>query len=348
MGVVMKQPKRNSLRHLAVFVTLLWLLLIVQVVSAQTKVKIVDPGAVGSVAFLLPLAHKQGVFAKHGIESHLIFSRGGPALTAILKGGDVQFAYIGAPAALRDISQGADFKILASLSTGRTSNHLVVKHTVHKPEDLRGKRFGVLGIGTGTWINTALALEHLGLDSKRDDIRFLEVGNLTLMAQALEAGKIDAAVLSPAQSSSLKAKGFSVLLDLYAANVYGPQNALAVSRSYLKQNPDVVEKVVAAMVESAAFGLAPKNKFIVLETIMNVFNVTDAATAEEGHKQFSLTVNHKPYPSLERLRDIQRIMIPHYPRVRQLRVEELIEDRFVRKLDDSGFIDRLYSTYGIK
>jgi ABC-type amino acid transport substrate-binding protein len=43
---------------------------------------------------------------------------------------------------------------------------------------------------------------------------------LTLIAQALEAGKIDAAVLSPAQSSSLKAKGFSVLLDLYAANVY--------------------------------------------------------------------------------------------------------------------------------
>jgi hypothetical protein len=110
----------------------------------------------------------------------------------------------------------------------------------------------------------------------------------------------------------------------------------------------VVEKVVAAMVESAAFGLAPKNKFIVLETIMNVFNVTDSAGAEEGHKQFSLTVNHKPYPSLERLRDIQRIMIPHYPRVRQLRVEELIEDRFVRKLDDSGFIDRLYSTYGVK
>jgi len=41
-------------------------------------------------------------------------------------------------------------------------------------------------------------------------------------------------------------------------------------------------------------------------------------------------------------------MTPHYPRVGQLRVEDLIDDRFVRKLDESGFIDRLYESYGVK
>ena len=41
--------------------------------------------------------------------------------------------------------------------------------------------------------------------------------------QALEAGSIDAAVLPVAQSRQLKAKGFSVLLELYPANMAFPQ-----------------------------------------------------------------------------------------------------------------------------
>jgi len=38
----------------------------------------------------------------------------------------------------------------------------------------------------------------------------------------------------------------------------------------------------------------------------------------------------------------------HNPKVAKVRVEELIEDRLIRKLDESGFIDRLYSAYGVK
>jgi hypothetical protein len=41
-------------------------------------------------------------------------------------------------------------------------------------------------------------------------------------------------------------------------------------------------------------------------------------------------------------------MALHEPKVLDLRVEDLIEDRFVRKLDETGVIDRLYSTDGVK
>ena len=32
----------------------------------------------------------------------------------------------------------------------------------------------------------------------------------------------------------------------------------------------------------------------------------------------------------------------------QLKVEDLIDDRFVRRLDENGFIDKLYASYGVK
>jgi len=341
----MKQTKKNSVSHLAVFVALLWLLASAEVASAQIKVNIVHPGAVGAAAVPLPIAHEQGLFAKHGIETKLVFRPG--AGTARLTEED-PFGYIGAPFALQQAMRGTKLKILASVTTGRLSNHLVARPDIRKPEELRGKRFGVLGLGTGIWINTVLALEHLGLDPKRDNISILEVGNLPQMAQALEAGRIDAAVLSPAQSSQLKQKDFTVLLDLYQANLYGPQNAVAVTESYLRQYPDVVEKVVAAMVESLAFSLSPKNKSTVLKTIMKEFNISEPAAAEEGFQQFFHTVNRKPYPTVDRLKNMQRVMALHDPEMLKLKVEDVIEDRFVRKLDESGVIDRLYSTYEVK
>jgi hypothetical protein len=33
------------------------------------------------------------------------------------------------------------------------------------------------------------------------------------------------------------------------------------------------------------------------------------------------------------------------PKIATLKPEELVDSRFVRKLDENGFIDRLYSTY---
>ena len=117
---------------------------------------------------------------------------------------------------------------------------------------------------------------------------------------------------------------------------------------YLQQSPDVVEKVVAALIESIAFGVSPTNKPTVLNTIMRTFKVTDTAAAEETYQGFLRVAVRKPYPSLDRLRNMQRIMARHDPKVLNVRVEDLVDDRLVRKLDESGAIDRLYSSYGVK
>jgi len=44
-------------------------------------------------------------------------------------------------------------------------------------------------------MSAILGLERFGLDVNRDDIRFLVIGDATLLTQGLEDGRIDAAVV---------------------------------------------------------------------------------------------------------------------------------------------------------
>ena len=62
-------------------------------------------------------------------------------------------------------------------------------------------------------------------------------------------------------------------------------------------------------------------------------------------KEQLLTLQRKPYPSPEGLRNAQRLMALQNPKIAALKIEELIDSRFVRKLDETGFIDGLYDIH---
>jgi ABC-type nitrate/sulfonate/bicarbonate transport system substrate-binding protein len=188
-----------------------------------------------------------------------------------------------------------------------------------------------------------LALERLGLEPKRDNITFLPIGDPVTMAHALETGRIDAVVLDPVLSRGLMNKGFSILLDLFEAKVSFPGLGLGVTRAYLEQNDSTVERIVTALTESLAFIQVPANKPIVLKSMMKNLRMTDRVATENGYQDQVLTLNRKPYPSLEGLRNAQRLMALQNPKIATVKIEGLIDSRFVRMLDENGFIDRLYS-----
>lgn len=55
----------------------------------------------------------------------------------------------------------------------------------------------------------------------------------------------------------------------------------------------------------------------------------------------------KPHPSLEG-RNVQRLMLSSNPCGGEIKLEEIVDRTFVRKLDDSGFIDRAFAAAGVK
>ena len=310
--------------------------------SAPIRVNI-GAASVSSSALSLWVAQEQGIFAKHGVEAQLVLIRGGSTLVASLLTGEIQMAFTSGVSVLGVAAQGVDVMMLTSISN-RVSWKLIASPQIKRAQDLRGKRFGVQSIVGSTWMYAMLGLEQLGLEPKRDNITFLPIGDPVVIAQALEAGRIDAAVLDPTLSRRLTAKGFSQLVDLAKTNATFPGLGLGVTRSYLEEQPATIEKVVTALTESLVFVQRPTNKSVVLKILMKHLRISDPNIADDGYQDHLLTLNRKPYPSLDGLRNAQRLMAQQNPKVAAMSVEQLIEARFIRKLDESGFIDRLYAS----
>jgi NitT/TauT family transport system substrate-binding protein len=311
--------------------------------TAAAPVKVnVGAASVSSSMLSVWLAQEQGVFAKHGIDAQLILIRGGSTLVASLLTGEIHIAFTSGVSVLGAAAQGVDMKMLTSISN-RVSWKLIANPQIKKADDLRGKRFGVQSIVGSTWMYAMLALEELGLEPKRDKMTFLPIGDPVTIGHALEAGRIDAAVLDPPLSRRLTSKGFSQLIDLAKTNASFPGLGVGVTRGYLERQAATLEKVVTALTESLAFVQLPANKPAVLKILMRHLRIDNPAVAEEGYQDHLLTLNRKPYPTLDGLRSAQRLMAQQNPKIAALQIENLVDARFVRKLDESGFIDRLYS-----
>jgi ABC-type nitrate/sulfonate/bicarbonate transport system substrate-binding protein len=291
------------------------------------------------------IAEEQGILSKYGIDSEQVFIRGAPTLVAGLASGDIHVASTGGTAMLAAIAAGHDLKILAAFST-RNTYDLVARPNIKRAEDLRGKRFGVTSIGGTVWMGALLWLEHFGLDVQRDQIQFQVIGDQTIQMQAMETGIIDAAVLDGVFSRRLKQKGFSIIGEYSDLKQLYISQALVVQQKFLQQRPDTVENLLKAEIEAIAFSLAPKNKPTIIKTFMRRLKI-DATSAEEGYADLQRAIDRKPDPSPEGLRTVQRLMKIRSPKVGEIKVEDVVDNRIIRKLDESGFIDRAYAAQGM-
>lgn len=307
---------------------------------APTKLRI-SQSAVNARSAVLWIAQGQGIFAKYGVEVETIYLRSSNLQMAALATGDVQIASSGGAPVLSAVSGGQDLKIVASPSN-RLAYDVVVRPEIREAKDLRGKRFGVTNIGGTTWMAAVLALEYLGLDPARDQVRINAIGNQTVLAQAIEAGNIDATLLDPFLSRRMKQKGLPVLVELQRARIPFVNTSVIVGGSYLRDHFDVVENVIKSLLEAQAFITSPAHRNVVIQTMMRHMKLNDTAILDEGYQDLLVGFEKKPYGSVDALRNIQRIMGSLNPRVSRIKVDEIIDNRIVRKLDDSGFIDGLY------
>ena len=314
--------------------------------AAAPRKIVVAYAAMNARVAALWVARERGFFIKNGFDADPLFVRGAPTLVAAMTSGEIDVGYTGGTAVVGAVASGADFKILSALNN-RITYELVVKPSIKTPQDLKGKRFGIQAIGGTVWMGGLLGLEHLGLDPDRDKISVIAVGDQVVMAQALASGTIDAAVLDGVLARPLNAKGFPTLVDLSKANLPLLSNAVVVRDPYLHKNPELLEGVLKAIIEGAAFALSPTQKPATLKVLQKYLRISEKE-AEEGYKDMVVGYDRKPYASAAGVNNIVRFMKARNPTVEKVKAAELIDDRLLKKLDQSGFIDETYAKYGVK
>jgi ABC-type nitrate/sulfonate/bicarbonate transport system substrate-binding protein len=312
---------------------------------------IITHASMSTSSIPLWVAQRQNFFGKYGVKSKVVWVRGNPAQIATLASGDTQIAYGGATTALAAAVGGKELKMIASLSS-RENLDLVARPGINSAKDLRGKRFGIQSIGGGVWKTATVWLEHFGMDEKRDNIQMIVIGDVTILSQALETGRIDATVVPGFLSRRLAEKGFVVLGRCEQTRLSSVGMTVLVENPYLQQNSETLQNVLKALVEGMVFITAARNKPAVLDTISRQFKLTDPAAAEGAYQDVFTLVRleeyRKPYVSMEGLKILQRLMKSQNPRIGDIRTENLVDSSVLKKIDDSGFFERLYAEYGIK
>jgi NitT/TauT family transport system substrate-binding protein len=259
---------------------------------------------------------------------------------------EIEVGYTGGTAVIGSVASGSDLKVLSAL-TNRVTYDLVTRPGIKSAEDLRGKKFGVQSIGGTVWMGAILALEHLGLDPERDKIAIIAAGDQTVLAQAVATGTIDATVLDGVQSRPLHARGFPILAELDKAKLPILSSSIVAREPYIQKNPQIVENVMRAVIEGAAFCLSPREKPNTLKILQKYLRISEK-DAEEGYKDMVTGLDHKPYANPAGVTNVVRLMKRTNPKVESVKPENLIDDHILKKLDQSGFIDEVMTKYGVK
>ena len=289
------------------------------------------------------VAKDKKIFDKYGLDVQLIFVMGGALVTQMLAAGEIQIA-ANAPAALLGLVAGGE-KIAMFIGISNTSPFtLISQPSIKAAADLKGKRLGTARFGGSSHVSALIALDHLRLDLKRDNIVLLQTGLDPERMAALEQKGLDAAMLQRLATKTMLAKGYTQLLNLNQAKIPYQNTVLASRRDYMASNAKSFEGFTRAVVEGYAFVFNKENKQAVKEVIAKNLRLPNADAAEDFYLEAQEELDRKPYPTLEGTRTVIKFVAEQNPKVASVKAEEIIDLSWLKKLDDEGFFKKVYGT----
>jgi NitT/TauT family transport system substrate-binding protein len=249
-------------------------LLLLLALFLPSKAAAVDPIKIAypSTSFTtLPIvaAMKHGHFLKEDIRAELIFMRPNISVTALVTG-QVDFATVHG-SIVRAAARGLPVKGLIVMAD-RPAYFLVTKPGVKSIAALKGKTVGISSLGGSVHLMTKELVAQNGLDPDKD-VAMIVTGDHNTSIQALQAGTVDAVVVSvPWQTVTSKA-GFQKLA-YFGDAVRMPMAGLGAADESIKKHPQLIKRAVKATLRGIDFLREPKNKTEVLSLMADWFKIS--------------------------------------------------------------------------
>ena len=214
---------------------------------------------------------------------------------------------------------------------------------IRRPEDLRGKVIGIGRFGAAADWGLRLILRKLGLDENRD-VQIIQAGGggpATRLA-AMQAKKFDATVLDPPQTVQARRLGFRTLADGAELGIPFLQGGLVTRQSFIRSHEDTVRRIVRVVVEAIHY--AKTNREASLAVMRKYLHIQDRDALEDAYEAFVVKqFPRAPYVPAASVQIIFDLAAARDPRARSADPQGFIDMRFVRELEQSGFIDQLYA-----
>ena len=274
-------------------------------------------------------AHDMEFFARHGLETELIFiassSHGVPALLA----GEIPI-YSGSPeTAAQAATAGADVVIIASSEP--TPYKLIVQPGIKNVRELKGKKIGTDRVGGSSYYATRRMLERLGL--KPGEVEFMQVtGGGNQRVAAFRSG-ILSGVVSTVERFERAAIPYNVLADAIEMGIRSIGSSYITTRSFRDQNRDTVQQFIAGLVEANQWVKNPKNRSAVLQIVSRRLRTDDPAVLDLNYRIYVGPLSTYPYTKLEDLRTNITDLAESNPRLKEVNFATFVDNSFIQRVE---------------
>jgi ABC-type nitrate/sulfonate/bicarbonate transport system substrate-binding protein len=142
-------------------------------------------------------------------------------------------------------------------------------------------------------------------------------------------------------SALLKEKGFPVLLDIGRAPIPYQGLSLVARRSYLKQNPRIIDAILSGLVESVAFIQNPAHREVALKSLVKNLRLTNTKEAESGYEVLQWLYSLDVKPTVAGIQNMQRLLATTNSRVAGVKAEDVVDEGPVQRLEKTSFYQAL-------
>jgi ABC-type nitrate/sulfonate/bicarbonate transport system substrate-binding protein len=283
------------------------------------------------------LAHDAGLFQQRGLTVEPIFTSGPQAVQSLLAR-EVDIAYTDGAALVRAALAGGDTVILGS-TTNVFPFKLIAHPSIRRVEDLRGKRLGITRAGATTDTAARYLLRGVGL-APDADVALIQTGTTTEMLSAMVAGGIDGGLMSePIGHHALK-QGYVFVYDLATLGIEYPTTGIGTLRSILNERPAALRAYVGGITEAIA--RINRDRTEALEVLARLTKMEDPEALEATYDEYVPRFPRAPYPTEASISTVLDSIREGEGRTVDARPGDFIDPRFVRELDESGYIRGLY------
>jgi len=278
------------------------------------------------------------LFEKHGLDATVIYISGSVRGIQAILAGEIPIGEGGGPGLTSARLAGGDVIAIAG-NINVLPYYLVAQPSIKKPEDLKGKIGGNHIAGTTAEFALRVGLNKLGLNPAKD-VNLRVIGGSIDRMIALQKGIVNFTVVTEAGKAMAEKLGFPMIVDMAKLQIPFPQNGVYTSTKLIREHPDTVRRYMRAYVEAIHYYATQKED--ALKIMQKYSRVNDRKVLEESwnyHVQFT---PRAPYPPVDGYQTILQDVAATNPKAAQANAKDFVDARFVKELEDSGFIKGLY------
>jgi NitT/TauT family transport system substrate-binding protein len=307
------------------------------IASAQLTKVTIGNNTLSAAGLPAWMAKESGIFRKNGLDVQIVYFRGGTITAMALIARETPISQVSGPPIVSAALKGAD-AVMVAAGNVVSEYWLMSKPELKTGAQLKGGSVAIATFGGLSDSLSRIALQKLGLNPAKD-VTLVQIGTIPERLSALESGKVQAAMLNAPDNFRAQKRGLYSLVEVRL-----PYQGIGVgtTRTFIRENPDVVRRYVKSQIE--AVHRLKTDRETGIRVLAKYLGIQDREVLERAYDD-SITDEKLPpkqYPSLEGIKKILEPLGETDPKAKAAKPEDFVDMRFIKELDDSGFIDELY------